>query len=139
MPMPMRHTLALGIAAALSAVACGDDTGGGSSVEVQVIAGIANPGAGYIVRVTTPRTTVREPLHTGDQTSAENWTYFDLSLNEGELVEFAVEDTEGTVLVAETCTVQGAVEAEYARAIVFYFAPPNNYVDCADGFAVDET
>lgn len=38
------------------------------------------------------------------------------------------------VLVSGDCTVDDAPSLGYARAFVFYFAPPNNYVNCADGF-----
>lgn len=136
--MPAAAIAAVALYATL--VACGDNGGGGgSSLEMQVVAGIANaPFGGYIVLVTTPRTTVRGPLGVGDQTNSDNWTKFDLSLEEGELVEVAVEDADGNELVTGQCTVEGAVALEYARAYVFYFAPPNNYVNCADGFAPNQ-
>lgn len=117
-------------------VACGDDGpggDGGGNVELQVIAGIANAGGAYVVRVTTARGEQFMPLHTGDQTNPDNWTYFHLDLEEGEEITIAVA-AEGSDLVSGYCTVQGATEEGWARAVVFYFAPPNNYVNCANGF-----
>ncbi len=124
------------VACGATLAGCGGDDGGDHNVELQIVAGIANaPFGGYIVRVTTPHTTLREALGVGDQTNSDNWTTFDVFLEEGELVEIAVEDSEGNELVAGQCAVQGAVTEGWARAVVFYFAPPNNYVNCANGFA----
>ena len=138
MPRNWRTLPAAGLAAMAfyaTVVACSGDDAADPNVELQVVGGIANvPVNNYLVRVTTPRATVRKPLHPGDQTSADNWTYFNLNLNEGDLVEIAVEDGSGNDLVAGQCAVADAATLTYARAFAFYFAPPNNYVNCADGF-----
>ena len=112
----------------------GKSTGSEGTVELQVLAGIANPPVtGYMVRVNTPGGEFNAPLGSGDQTDPENWTTFDLPLEEGEMLVISVMDGENPLVIGE-CTVQGATELGYARAIAFYFAPPNNYINCADGF-----
>lgn len=121
------------VAAYATLVGCSGESDGDHNVELQVIAGIANAGGVYTVRVETNHGTLTRPLHTGDQTNPDNWTYFDLNLEEGEEITIAVE-AEGTDMVAGYCTVQGATEDGWARAVVFYFQPPNNYVNCANGF-----
>ena len=134
-----RSLPAAGIAAAglyVTLVACNDDkqTGPDGTVELQVLAGIANPPVtGYMVRVNTPGGEFNAPLGSGDQTNPENWTTFDLPLEEGEMLVISVMEGTNPLVIGE-CTVQGATELHYARAIAFYFAPPNNYINCATGF-----
>jgi len=134
-----RSLPAAGIAAVglyVTLVACNDDkqTGPDGTVELQVLAGIANPPVtGYMVRVNTPGGEFNAPLGSGDQTNPENWTTFDLPLEEGEMLVISVMEGTNPLVIGE-CTVQGATELQYARAIAFYFAPPNNYINCATGF-----
>ena len=122
------------VAAALAA--CGEDggTGGGPSVELQVLAGIAvAPVTGYIVHVQTPRTNATKPLGSGDQTQYANWTKLNLNLQDGDRIRISVLAGADTLTTGECdVTLEGAADATYARAVAFYFAPPNNYVDCAD-------
>jgi hypothetical protein len=134
-----RSLPAAGIAAVglyVTIVACKDDGGTGGSdgnAELQVLAGIANPPVtGYVVRVNTPGGEFNAPLGAGDQTNPDNWTTFDLPLEEGEMLVISVMDGENPLVIGE-CTVQGATELHYARAIAFYFAPPNNHINCATG------
>jgi len=130
---------AAGIAAVglyVTIVACegGKSTGSEGTVELQVLAGIANPPVtGYMVRVNTPGGEFNAPLGSGDQTNPENWTTFDLPLEEGEMLVISVMEGTNPLVIGEG-TVQGATELHYARAIAFYFAPPNNYINCATGF-----
>ena len=130
---------AAGIAAVglyVTLVACEGDksTGPDGTVELQVLAGIANPPVtGYVVRVNTPGGEFTAPLGAGDQTNPDNWTTFDLPLEEGEMLVISVMEGENPLVIGE-CTVQGATELHYARASAFYFAPPNNYINCATGF-----
>jgi len=130
---------AAGIAAVglyVTLVACEGDkqTGSDGTVELQVLAGIANPPVtGYMVRINTPGGEFNAPLGSGDQTNPENWTTFDLPLEEGEMLVISVMEGTNPLVIGE-CTVQGATELHYARAIAFYFAPPNNYINCATGF-----
>jgi hypothetical protein len=116
-------------------VAChGDGTAADGNVELQVIAGIANaPATGYLVRVDTPERAFTALLGSGDQTNPDNWTTFDLPLEEGEMIVISVMDGENPLVIGE-CTVQGATELGWARAVAFYFAPPNKYINCANGF-----
>ena len=86
-----------------------------------------------MVRVNTPGGEFNAPLGSGDQTNPENWTTFDLPLEEGEMLVISVMEGTNPLVIGE-CTVQGATELHYARAIAFYFAPPNNYINCATGF-----
>ena len=134
-----RSLPAAGIAAVglyVTVVACegGKDTGPDGGVELQVIAGIADPGVtGYVVEVATPNGVFTKLLGTGDQTDSTNWTKFNLPLEEGEMLVISVMEGDRALVIGE-CTVQGATELGYARAFAFYFAPPNNYINCADGF-----
>ena len=119
----------------VTVVACeGKNAGSDGNVELQVVAGIANPPVtGYVVVVATPGGVFTELLGHGDQSDAKNWTTFDLPLEEGEMLVISVMEGTNPLVIGE-CTVQGATELQYARAIAFYFAPPNNYINCADGF-----
>ena len=119
----------------VTVVACeGKNAGSDGNVELQVVAGIANPPVtGYVVEVATPGGVFTELLGHGDQSDAKNWTTFDLSLEEGEMLVITVREGDRALVTGE-CTVQGATELGYARAIAIYFAPPNNYINCADGF-----
>ena len=121
------------VAAYATLVACGGEDED-HNVELQIIAGIANQSvSAYMVRVETKAGEQVKPLHTGDQTNPDNWTYFDVTLEEEEEITIAVV-AEGSDMVAGYCTVNGATVEGWARAVVFYFAPPNNYVNCANGF-----
>ncbi|HJS46817.1 MAG TPA: hypothetical protein VJ773_02400 [Gemmatimonadales bacterium] len=125
------------VAASAAVAACGEDggTGGGPSVELQVLAGIAFPAAeGNFVHVLTPRTNAFKLMKVGDQTDHENWTKFSLNLEDGDVIRISVINAAEDTLTTGECvaTLEGAADASYARAIAFYFAPPNNYVDCAD-------
>ncbi len=100
----------------------------------RLLAGIANPPVtGYVVEVATPGGVFTELLGHGDQTNPDNWTKFDLSLEEGEMLVISVLEGDRALVIGE-CTVQGATELGYARAVAFYFAPPNNYINCGSGF-----
>jgi hypothetical protein len=72
-------------------------------------------------------------MSVGDQTVYENWTKFDLRLEEGDVIRISVISTAEDTLGTGECEVAFVgSDHSYARAIAFYFAPPNNYVDCAD-------
>ena len=125
------------VAAAVGVAACGEDggTGNSPSVELQVLAGIAFPAAeGNFVHVLTPRTNAFKVMEVGDQTDHENWTKFSLNLQDADLLRISVLSAAGDTLGTGECVaaLEGAADPSYARAIAFYFAPPNNYVDCAD-------
>ena len=125
------------VATAAAIAACGEDggTGGGSSVELQVLAGIVFPAAeGNFVHVLTPRTNANKLMVVGDQTDSDNWTKFSLNLQDGDVIRISVINVAEDTLSTGECIValEGAEDPSYARAIAFYFAPPNNYVDCAD-------
>jgi hypothetical protein len=127
----------LAVAGAAAVAACGEDggVGGGPSVELQVLAGIAFPAAeGNFVHVLTPRTNASKPMAVGDQTVSANWTKFSLRLEDGDVIRISVINVAEDTLTSGECVVAltGADDPSYARAIAFYFAPPNNYVDCAD-------
>ena len=133
-----RSLPAAGIAAVglyVTTVACKDDgPGDDGNVELQVLAGIANaPVTGYIVRVNTPGGEFEAPLGSGDQTNPANWATFDLFLEENEMLVISVMEGDNPLVIGE-CTVNGATELGYARAVAFYFAPPNNYINCGTGF-----
>jgi hypothetical protein len=125
------------LAVAGAVAACGEDggTGGGPSVELQVLAGIAFPAAeGNFVHVLTPRTNAHKLMEVGDQTVYDNWTKFSLRLEDGDIIRISVINVAEDTLGTGECVVAlaGAADPSYARAVAFYFAPPNNYVDCAD-------
>jgi len=125
-----------GIATCVVGLACGSSSGdGGSDVELQVGNGIANDiDRQLMVRVTTSRETERRPLALGDSSLRENMTLFHLPLNDGDLVEIALENSSGVQVAHGTCTVAGARDLSYARAhiavIQFWFG---QYLHCEDG------
>ena len=130
--------LMAGVVALVLVAACGEDGGGGGpgkDVEFQVIGGLAfTPETGYFVHVKTPRTNAFDFLPSGDQTNSDNWTKFDLNLLTGDQLRISVLDAAGDTLMTDQCVVdlEEAGDESYARTIVFWFAPPNNYADCAD-------
>ena len=131
--------LAVGGALAVALVAaCGEDGGSGpdgNSVELQVIGGLAfTPETGYFVHVKTPRTNAFDFLPHGDQQDSDNWTKLDLDLRNGDQLTISVLSAAGDTLMTDQCVVylQEAEDDWYARTILFWFAPPNNYADCAD-------
>lgn len=134
----IRRTAAAGVAALALVAACGEDGGGGGpgkDVEFQVIGGLAfTPETGYFVHVKTPRTNAFDILPSGDQTNSDNWTKLELNLLTGDQLRISVLDAAGDTLMTDQCVVdlEEAPEGDYARTIVFWFAPPNNYADCAD-------
>jgi hypothetical protein len=137
MRKPWRWFPVVAAAAVAAVAACGEDggTGGGPSVELQVLAGIAFPAAeGNFVHVLTPRTNASKLMVVGDQTNSANWTKFSLRLEDGDVIRISVINVAEDTLGTGECVValEGAADPSYARAIAFYFAPPNNYVDCAD-------
>jgi hypothetical protein len=122
---------------AAAVAACGEDggSGPGESVELQVLSGIAmSPDAGHFVHVKTPRTNAFKLLGVGDQTDYDNWTKFNLNLQHGDEITISVISAAGDTLMTDKCLValEGAEDDSYARAIAFWFDPPNNYADCAD-------
>lgn len=127
----------VGALALLVAAACGEDGGtgpGGNSVELQIIAGIAMASNnGIFVHVKTPRTNAINAMPSGDQTNYANWTKLNLNLQNGDVITLSVITAVGDTLMTDQCVVQLGQDPTYARAILFYFTPPNNYADCADG------
>ncbi len=137
-PRSGRAMLLWGIAACLSTAACGDGGGGDGdhNVELQVGYGLVADEVNhhYTVRVTTPRDTQRKLLPSQDGPNPSSWARFDVLLNEGELVEIALENQNGVLASRGTCTVHGAVTLEYARAFIAGVQFFNGqYLECADG------
>jgi hypothetical protein len=125
------------ITAFLCLAGCGSSSGEDANVEFQVVYGLVGDSVAhhFQVRVTTPRDSRSGPLNNvGIPTDPANWTKFMVLLNEGELVEVALLNQNGSVASSGKCGVHGAVALEYARAFIasvpFFNGQP---IECADG------
>lgn len=135
----IRRAAVAGVVALAVVAACGEDGGTdpeGNDVELQIIGGLANsPNEGNFVHVLTPRTNAFDAMPHGDQTNSDNWTYLDMDLRQGEEITISVLTGAGDTLMTDKCIVdltEAGGDESYARTVVFWFASPNNYADCAD-------
>ena len=87
------------------------------------------------MHVKTPRTNAFDHMPYGDQQDSDNWTKLDLDLRNGDELRISVLSAAGDTLMTDQCVVdltEAGGDESYARTFVFWFAPPNNYANCAD-------
>jgi len=106
--------------------ACDDGSDGGGEVELQVANETAR--SDLNARVTTPDITLIEPLEEGPSSGRDDWTLFDVDLDEGDVVQFSIRTDGGTEVAAGSCTVSDARSLTYARA--FYIGDATVLCDC---------